>query len=150
VSAVANGTASAATQPIRAARCFQVDIPSVTIGVFASCTGLQVEYEVLEYAEGGENGFVHKLRGATRYANLVLSRGVTTETGLLDWLFDFQDLGKRPTVTISLLDEQMNAVRSWGFSCAFPVRWSGPTLAEEAAEVATETLEIGHTGLVRP
>jgi phage tail-like protein len=117
--------------------------------VFASCTGLQVEYEVLEYAEGGENGFVHKLRGATHYANLVLSRGVTNETGLLDWLFDFQDLGKRPTVTISLVDEMSKVVRSWGFSCAFPVRWTGPTLAEDTAEVATETLEIGHTGLVR-
>lgn len=144
-----NGTASAAVQPIRAARCFRVEIPNVTIGVFARCEGLQVEYEVLEYAEGGENGFVHKLRGATRYANLLLSRGVTSETGLLDWLFQFQELGQRPTVTVSLLDEMSATVRSWGFSCAFPVRWTGPTLADEA-EVATESLEIGHTGLVRP
>lgn len=145
-----NGTATAAVLPVRAARCFQVDIPNVTIGVFASCSGLQVEYEVLEYAEGGENGYVHKLRGATRYANLVLTRGVTTETGLLDWLFSFQELGERPTVTVSLRDELGAVLRAWGFSSAFPVRWAGPTLADETAEVATETLEIGHTGLVRP
>jgi phage tail-like protein len=146
---VAAGTVTA-LQPIRSARCFKVDIPGVTIGVFARCTGLQVEFEVLEYAEGGENGYVHKLRGATRYANLVLSRGVTNETGLLDWLFNFQELGQRPTVTISLLDERDASVRSWGFSAAFPVRWTGPTLADATGEVATEELEIGHTGLVRP
>lgn len=149
MSPATNGTGTAPVQPLRAARCFQVDIPDRTIGVFASCSGLQIEFDVLEYAEGGENGYVHKLRGMTRYANLLLTRGVTNETVLLDWLFEFQELDKRPTVTISLRDELSQPVRSWGFSRAFPVRWTGPTLAEETGVVATETLEIGHTGLVR-
>ena len=140
--------AATAIQQLRAGKCFKVEIPDTTIGVFARCEGLRVEYEVLEYAEGGENGYVHKLRGATRYANLVLSRGVTSDSGLLDWMFKFQELGERPTVTVSLLDERSDVVRSWGFSCAFPVRWEGPTLSD-ATEVATEVLEIGHTGLVR-
>jgi phage tail-like protein len=77
----------APANPLRAGRCFRVKITDTTIGVFARCSGLQVEYEVLDYAEGGQNDFVHKLRGFTRYPNLVLTRGVTSETGLLDWLF---------------------------------------------------------------
>ncbi|HEY2160368.1 MAG TPA: phage tail protein [Solirubrobacteraceae bacterium] len=131
------------------ARCFKVEIPGMTIGLFANCEGLRVEYEVFEYAEGGESGFVHKLRGGARYANLVLSRGVTSESGLLDWMLKFEELGQRPTVTISLLDEVGDVIRAWGFSSAFPVSWDGPTFAEETAAVATERLEIGHTGLVR-
>jgi phage tail-like protein len=137
-----------ASPPVRAARCFRVQIPDVTIGVFARCSGLEVEYELLEYAEGGENGYVHKLRGHIRHPNLLLSRGVTNETGLLDWLFVSQEPGRRPTVTLSLLDEAGKVQRSWGFGHALPVRWLGPTFAE-TGEIASETLEIAHAGLLR-
>jgi phage tail-like protein len=52
-------------------------------------------------------------------------------------------------VTISLLDEESTTIRAWAFGGAFPVRWIGPTLAGETNEVASETLEIAHTGLIR-
>jgi phage tail-like protein len=143
-----DGTLLDANPSIGAAHCFQVHIPDVTIGVFARCSGLEVEYEMLEYAEGGENGFVHKLRGHIRYPNLLLSRGVTNETGLLDWLFAAREFGQRPTVTLSLLNELGDVQRSWGFGHALPVRWLGPTFAE-TGEVASETLEIAHAGLLR-
>lgn len=133
---------------VRVARHFRIDIPSITIGVFARCSGLQIEYEVTEYAEGGENGYVHRLRGHRRYPNLLLSRGLTSETGLLDWMLLAQNPAERPTATVSLLDELSKVRRSWRFSGAFPVRWVGPTLGE-ASEVAGETLEIAHAGLMR-
>jgi phage tail-like protein len=137
------------SQPVlRAARCFSVTIGGMTIGEFAKCTGLEVNYEVFEYAEGGQNGFIHKFPGGTRYSNLVLTRGITREAELLNWLLKFQQGETRSTVTVSLLDETGRVMRAWGFSEAFPVRWTGPTLADEG-EAATETLEIGHNGLVR-
>jgi phage tail-like protein len=133
-----------ALKPLHAGRCFRVDIEGSTIGVFATCTGLRVEYDVVEYVEGGLNDYVHKLRGVIRYPNLVLTRGITSDTGLLDWMMS----PKPRTVTIALVDEQVNTVRTWAFSQAFPVRWDGPTLSDEAAATATETLEIAHNGLV--
>lgn len=136
-----------ADPPLGAAHCFQVRIPDVTIGVFARCSGLEVAYETLDYAEGGENGYVHTLRGHLRYPNLVLSRGVTNETGLLDWLFAVREFDRRPTVTLSLLNELGDVQRAWSFGHALPVRWLGPTLAE-AGEIAGETLEISHAGLL--
>jgi phage tail-like protein len=144
-----NGTAFDVGRSVRVARHFRVEIPSLTIGVFAGCSGLQVEYEVLEYAEGGENGYVHKLRGRKRYPNLVLSRGMTSETGLLDWMLASQDPTKRPTATLSLLDELGQLQRAWWFSGAFPIRWTGPTLGEQTGGIASETLEIAHAGLLR-
>jgi len=142
-----NGTAQAAELQLNAARYFRVEILEHTVGVFTRCSGLAVEYEVLEYAEGGENGFVHKLRGRMRYPNLLLSRGVTSEHELLDWLFASQQPSQRTTVTISLLDERVQVQRSWVFGQALPVRWEGPTLAD-VGEVAGETLEIAHAGLL--
>lgn len=133
---------------VRVARHFRIEIPDLTIGVFARCSGLQVEYEVMEYAEGGENGYVHKLRGRKRYPNLLLSRGVTSETGLLDWMLESEDPGQRPTATVELLDELGRMQRVWCFSGAFPVRWVGPTLGEQTGEVAGESLEIAHAGLL--
>lgn len=132
---------------VRVARHFRIEIPHITIGVFARCSGLQIEYETMEYAEGGENGYVHKLRGRMRYPNLLLSRGVTSETGLLDWMLAAQDAKERPTAMVALLNELGQVQRAWWFSGAFPVRWVGPTLGE-TGEVASETLEIAHAGLL--
>jgi phage tail-like protein len=143
-----NGTARGAELQLNAAHCFRVEILEHTVGVFTRCSGLAVEYEVLEYAEGGENGYVHKLRGHMRYPNLLLSRGVTSERELLDWLFTSQQPNQRPTVTISLLDERVQVKRAWVFGQALPVRWVGPTLAD-AGEAAGESLEIAHAGLLR-
>jgi phage tail-like protein len=147
--APSEGTELDVGRSVRVALHFRVEILNLTIGVFARCSGLQVEYEVTEYAEGGENGYVHKLRGRRRYPNLLLSRGVTSETGLLDWMLESEDPKRRPTATVELLDELGRVQRAWCFSGAFPVRWVGPTLGERTGEVASESLEIAHAGLLR-
>jgi len=55
------------------------------LGYFTEVTGLSVEYEVFEWQEGGQNTYVHKLRGRAKYPNIVLKRGITHESALLDW-----------------------------------------------------------------
>src|SRR4051812_42224584 len=105
---------------------FQVKIDdAVTIGAFAECSGLQVEYDVFEYQEGGESRYVHKFRGGLKYPNLVLKRGVTYEDALLKWFFDHSERNKRGNVTLDLLGDDGKQVRTWSFAAAFPVKWSG-------------------------
>ena len=133
--------------PVGALR-FLVKADDCTIGRFAHCHGLAVEYEVEEYAEGGQNAFVHKLRGRMRYPNLVLSRGITHETGLMDWFMKNQSVGKRGNISVSLLGPDGSPVRRWGFQSAYPVRWEGPVLNARSHTAATETLEIAHRGFV--
>jgi phage tail-like protein len=128
--------------------CFRVEIPGVEIGYFAECSGLGMEYDVLEYEEGGNNAFVHRLRGRARYPNLSLSRGVTHEDALLDWLFKYQTEAQRPTLTVTLLDSNRQPVRRFAFASAFPIRWTGPQATAGSNTIATESLEIGHTGLL--
>ncbi len=133
--------------PVGALR-FLVKADDCTIGRFAHCHGLAAEYEIEEYAEGGQNAFVHKLRGRMRYPNLVLSRGITHETGLMDWFMQTKQAGERGNISVSLLGPDGKPVRRWGFEGAFPVRWEGPVLNARSHTAATETLEIAHRGFV--
>jgi phage tail-like protein len=146
-----SAASAAATLPDPVAELrFQVLIGGVTIGAFAECSGLSVEYDIFEYQEGGELSFVHKFRGGLKYPNLVLKRGVTYEDALVKWFFDRPDREGRGTVTLNLLGDDGEQVRSWSFASAFPVKWSGPSLSAKSTNIATETLEICHQGFVQP
>lgn len=129
-----------------AARFFRVDVGE-TIGYFIECTGLEMEYEIFEFQEGGVNDFVHKLRGRMKFPNLVLKRGVTHEESFFKWFLDCREKTARRDLSITLLGPDLQAVRTWSFAGAFPVKWSGPAFKANASEAATETIEIAHQGL---
>jgi phage tail-like protein len=57
---------------------------------------------------------------------------------------------KRRNVSIILLNSAGQDQRRWEFQDAYPVRWSGPDLRAGSAEVAIETLELAHRGLMAP
>jgi phage tail-like protein len=143
----APATPGAAPDPAGALR-FTVDAPGLNIGRFAECSGLGVEYSIVEYQEGGQNAFTHKLRGPLRYRNLLLKRGVTGEEALLRWFAQTQDLQQRPTISVSLIGPDGQAVRRWHFERAFPVRWTGPSLNAASNAIADEELEIAHRGFI--
>ena len=115
---------------------------------FSECSGLTAEYEVEEYEEGGQNTFVHKLRGRVKYPNLTLKRGVTHETEFLDWFFASKEWQDRAPLSLQLLGPDGETIRTWAFEGAFPVKWQGPSLNAKSTNVATETLEIAHQGLL--
>ena len=52
---------------------------------FQTVSGLSVEYDMEEFKEGGENRFTHKLPVRTKYADLVLKRGMLTDSSVTDW-----------------------------------------------------------------
>ena len=159
--------AAAAAQPAREPRAnrqgvrmpdpvtelrFKITVdPLTTIGQFAECSGLSAEYEIFEYQEGGVNDFTHKLRGRVKWPNLVLKRGVTYQDAFLKWFFESRntDRKKRGTIELSLLDDTAKEVRKWTFAGAFPVKWQGPTLNAKGNNIATESLEIAHQGLLK-
>jgi phage tail-like protein len=125
---------------------FVVKIPDIdTIGFFSHCTGLEVTFDVYDYREGGNNDFVHRLPGGVHYPNLVLSRGLTNEQALIKWLWATHTKAERKEVILTLKGE--GGERTWSFTDAFPIRWTGPQLDSNGSGVATETLEIAHSGL---
>lgn len=128
---------------------FLVELGGVVVAGFSEVTGLQVETEVQDYREGGLNDFMHKLAGPTRYpSNLVLKHGITDKRELWKWHQDVA-LGKveRKNGSIVLLDAAGEEMWRWNFEGAYPVRWNGPDLRANTAEVAVETLEMVHRGI---
>lgn len=116
------------------------------IGAFQECTGLSVEYETLEWPEGGQNEFVHKLRGRAKYPNLVLKGGMTHQNGLMKWFRACADKTKRYNVTVEFLSHDAKKIRKFSFANAYPVKWTGPNLNSGQNNAAIETLEIVHEG----
>jgi phage tail-like protein len=135
----------AAIQPF-GVHSFVLRIPEIdTVGFFMSCTGLKLSVDVLEYREGGNNDVIHRLPTGLRYPNLVLSRGLTQEDVLLKWFAATLNEPQLKEITLTL--KTAEAERTWTFTDAFPIDWTGPTIDSNGAGMCMETLEIAHGGL---
>jgi phage tail-like protein len=131
------------------------------VGAFTEVSGLRAEVAVEDVQEGGVNGFVHRLPGHVTWPNIVLKRGVTESAALFGWRATAVNNGtagslggtsdgavQRRQATITLKDAAGRDVQTWTLSGAFPVSWTGPTLASTASDVAMEELEIAHHGFL--
>jgi phage tail-like protein len=112
--------------------------------------GLEGSIDVVEYRNGNdaENTPI-KLAGLNRFPNVTLKRGLTSDTSLWTW-FHNASTGNlvRQTVTITLKDQADNIAWAWELKNAWPCRWTGPSLVANTSEVAIESLEICHEGIV--
>jgi phage tail-like protein len=129
---------------------FRVEIKGVEVAGFSEVTGLQVEVEVFDYREGGLNDYSHKFAGPVKYpSNLILKHGLMYADDI--WTWEQQMLQgdiQRHNVSIILMDSAGREKWRWEFQDAYPVRWSGPDFRAGSAEVAIETLELAHRGLM--
>jgi phage tail-like protein len=136
------------TQETSSSNRFYVQIDNVIQAVFWEVSGLQIETEVTEYREGGNNGFVHRLPGATRVGNITLKQGLVASSKLFDWYTDIT-MGKidRRNMSIVVYTAAGEETSRWSFINAYPIRWIGPTLSGDSSTAMVETLELAHEGL---
>lgn len=129
---------------------FRVEIEGVRVAGFSEVTGLQVEVEVFDYREGGLNDYMHRFAGPVKYSsNLVLKHGLMYADDIWKWEQQIlQGNIQRHNVSIILMDSAGRDKWRWEFKDACPVRWSGPNLRAGGVEVAIETLELTHRGLL--
>ncbi len=133
---------------------FLLEVDGVPIGTFGSVRGLEVTVSVEEYAEGGQNGYVHQFPGQMRWPPLIFSRGLTDSDALFTWMQKtagegFDGAGGKLTVAtaaITVLDVAGTRLRSYDVTGAFPVRWTGPVLDVTDGSPLTEELEVVHRG----
>jgi phage tail-like protein len=127
---------------------FYVEVEGLLVAGFSECSGLQVETEVQEYAEGGLNDYMHHFRGRTKYPPLILKRGLTLNNQLWQWHQRvIEGNVERKNGTIYLRDTTQSPVVWWNFKKAFPVKWTGPELRANSSDVAIESIELIHQGL---
>jgi phage tail-like protein len=128
---------------------FAAMIDGTPLGEFMKVEGLSVAYDVAEYNEGGENGFVHKLPGRAKYENITLTRPVSElTTGLAAWFESYRVLVKRTTGRIMAQQSDGSTVFVWNFMGAFPVSWKVSGMDVAGNGVLTETLVIAHEGFL--
>lgn len=128
---------------------FEVRIDGVDVGSFTACQGLGAEYEVYEYEEGGQNGFVHRLPGRLKHSTVQLSRPVDESSGsLAAWFSGLQQSVQRKTGSITAFDAAGNQIAQWNLVDLYPARWTGPAFSADGAGVAIETLELAHNGFL--
>jgi|SRR5580704_1369518 phage tail-like protein len=129
---------------------FAVEVEGLVAGGFSEVSGLEIDIEVQQYREGGVNGFIHQRAGPAKYpSNLIFKRGVTDSKVLWNWYWDVvQGTINRKNVSVLLMDESGEERLRWNFEQAYPVKWAGPGLHAGSNEVAIETLELAHKGLI--
>lgn len=111
---------------------------------FQSVSGLSVEYEYEMFKEGGENRFEHKLPVRTRYADMVLKRGMLTDSSVTEWLLSaFRDREFKPSdLSVILMNEQGEPLRTWKVAHAIPKSWAVSDLSSTDNAIMIETLEL--------
>jgi phage tail-like protein len=126
---------------------FRLSVPGLTIGTFLNCNGLSMEFDVFEWAEGGNNEFIHHLPGRVRYPYLQFSAGMTDDNAMQTWFWKTREQAELKEVTVELTTQDGNTKRAWSFTDAYPVRWSGPGVAAAGQGYAIESLDVAHSGL---
>ncbi len=129
---------------------FQVEWGGASLA-FTEVSGLDIETEVIEYKHGlSPEHFKTKMPGMRKFSNITLKRGTHKgDNNFFEWLNTTAlNTVERRDLTISLLDESHAPVVIWKVKNAFPVKLQSTDLKSDGNEVAIETLELAHEGLV--
>lgn len=114
---------------------------------FQSVAGLSMELETESRKEGGENRYEHVLPVRSKYAPLVLKRGLVKNSALLkEWCSNaFLLLDVKPVdLIISLLNEEHLPLVSWNVKHAMPKKWNLTDFNAEQNALAIETFELNY------
>lgn len=131
---------------------FALEVNGQEIAHFMECSGLKTTSTVFEIEEGGMNGMTHKRPGQSKWDNIVLRYATSASTDLLAWrdryLQDQFSSRRDSSGSIVLYDNEHRQIRRYSFTACWPVSWEGPQLSSGSSELAIETLEIAHEGLI--
>lgn len=133
---------------------FGVEFQGEVVGAFRECSGLGSENEVVEYKASGPKGeyIIKKVPGRLKWNNITLKRGITDAMDMWKWR-KLVEQGKiedaRKNGTITMYNQQGDAVAKWNFINAWPSKLSGPSANASNNEVAIEELELTHEGYER-
>ena len=128
---------------------------SVKIGdaefIFSEVTGITSETQVIEYRGGNSPAYsTVKMPGIKKYSNVTFKKGMFKGDKNLWNNYNLIKMNtfKREVIVINLLDETNAPVMTWNLQNAFPVKMTVPDMKSDANEVAVESMEVAHEGLV--
>ncbi len=113
---------------------------------FQEVSGLNKEMTSEEFVEGGENRFLYRFPKGTKYPNLVLKRGMLTNSSIINWISSaVDDFDINPVnLTVTLLNPEHEPLVTWDFIKCWPVKWSNSDLKAQENAAVIETLELAY------
>lgn len=129
---------------------FRVEFIGLSVASFSEVSGLTADGDTADYREGTDPvNSVRKLPALRKYQMLKCVRGQTPDDTLWRWYARIANgVNERYNGSIILMNEAHRDVMRWNFENAFINKMEGPTLKASANEVAIETMEVVHEGLM--
>jgi phage tail-like protein len=129
---------------------FQVEWGGANLG-FTEVSGLDVQTDPIEYRDGASPEYLKtKMPGMQKFSNITLKRGTFQgDNDFYNWWNTVAlNTIERRNVTISLLNENHEPVVVWKIKNAWPCKVTSTDLKADGNEVAIESIELCHEGLV--
>lgn len=132
---------------------FLLEIDNIAVAGFSTCNIPENSTEVVEYREGTDPPHSRKLGNLTDFGNLSLEKGTTDDSiALFEWR-KLVEQGKleeaRRTIAVVVLDEEGEPGPRYEFQRAWVREYDAPDLDASGGDVAVESIEIVHEGMVR-
>lgn len=130
---------------------FALELESVELARFTGCSGLGYSSEVVESTDVvGGKVIVRKRPGRTTFDDIVLKRGLSANTDLIEWHKKVLDGEvERSNGSIVIYSENGTELGRWNFENGWPSAWSASDLDAGSDDVMIEELTITHEGLFK-
>ena len=132
---------------------FKVTLGSVGEISFSEVSGLEMEYDIIEYRAGDSPVFTkQKMPGLRKAGEVTLKKGIfKDDKAMWDWINKVKlNTIQRETVTINLLDESGSPVKTWEVVNAWPKKITVEGFKADGNTAAIETLVLAHEGVNIP
>lgn len=128
---------------------FSVEIDGLSLGYFTSCSGLSIEFNVMDYKQVLKTGRpgIAKYAGRAKYSEVVLKRGFTPNADLNKWFKEVSDAkDKTPykTGSIVIWDRLGAEVARFSLLNMWPSKLTGSALEAGSDTPMVEELTIQH------
>lgn len=129
---------------------FRVELDNTSVAGFRECGGLTLTTDAVDYREGNDAPLsVRKLTGLRKYSNITMKRGYTQNEDLWKWYKNVVNgVSDRRSGAIVLQDEEHKDVLRWNFENGWICKWEGAVMNATSNDVAIESIEICHEGVI--
>lgn len=117
---------------------------------FQEVSGLDTEYDVIEYRAGNTPEFLTvNMPGLKKHSDIILKKGFFAyDSKLFDYFHNIKMNTIAPeTVTIQLMDEEQKPLFTWTLTKAIPKKVTGASMNAKTNEASIEELVLAHEGL---
>ncbi|MFT3681158.1 MAG: phage tail protein [Ferruginibacter sp.] len=125
---------------------FQLGGAGDTDAAFQEVNGFTSELLTEELRQGGENRFSQVLPTRAKYSDLVLKRGLITNSAVVRWCrAAIENLDIQPiTVTVTLLNEKNTPLQTYNIVKAWPKKWAVSDFNAQESKIVVETMELSY------